>query len=345
MFNKPLVIVVGAGASHDVYGLPLGGKLAEQIARDTDFMFGEYVNRPTRGDPDLFEHVLYKKFHGDRAKLDRYTSAGHKLSAAIGSAVSVDDALYQLSDFPEAVELGKVCIMRRILAAEAASDLKVKPDLGEPSPTAGREGWIEQLFSMAIANHKLADVPHAFKRLTIINFNYDRCIEHYLFWSLKRIGLSTDEAASTVAGLNILRPYGTLGSILPGSRTFLQFGANANSSVSLDLTSRIRTFTESQSLHDTDQLAASLEAAAMIIFLGFGFHPQNLRLLAMPKQQNWRGARTIATAFKVHDANLPELRAAISETMRIDSTRIEFHSMTASTILKELRMKINMAIG
>ncbi|OSI68886.1 hypothetical protein [Bradyrhizobium canariense] len=345
MFNKPLVIVVGAGASHDVYGLPLGGTLAEKIAGDTDFMFAHYVNRPTRGDADLFEHVIYRKFHGDRSKLDLYTSAGHKLAAAIGSAVSVDDALYQLSDFPEAVELGKACIMRRILAAEAASDLKIKPDRGEPSPTAGRDGWIEQLFSLAIANHRLADIPNAFKRLTIINFNYDRCIEHYLFWSLRRIGVPTDEAASTVAGLNILRPYGTLGSVLPSSKSFLQFGADANSSVSLDLTSRIRTFTESQSLHDTDQLAASLEAAAMIIFLGFGFHPQNLKLLAMPQQQTWGSARTIATAFKVHEANLPELRTAIAETMWIEPNRIEFHSMTASTVLKELRMKISMAIG
>jgi hypothetical protein len=123
MFNKQVVLVVGAGASHDKYELPLGGKLASGIAEATNFMFGHIANRPTQGDADLFDEVIYRKFSHDRAKLDLYTDAGHKLSAALGSTISVDDALYQLSDYPEAVQLGKICIMRSILKAERESAL------------------------------------------------------------------------------------------------------------------------------------------------------------------------------------------------------------------------------
>jgi hypothetical protein len=94
MFNKNIVLVVGAGASFDKYGLPLGGQLASSIANDTNFEFGPYVNRPTRGDADLFDSVIYRNFSHDRAKLDLYTDAGHKLTAAIGSTISVDDALH-----------------------------------------------------------------------------------------------------------------------------------------------------------------------------------------------------------------------------------------------------------
>jgi hypothetical protein len=204
MFNKQIVLIVGAGASYDKYGLPLGGELASNIANDTNFEFEQYVNRPTRGDPDLFEQVIWNKFSSNREELNRYTDAGHKLSAAIGSTISLDDALYQLSDYPEAVQLGKICIMRSILKAERNSALKIQPK-GQPEPDAGRDGWIEQIFSMAITNLKLSEIKHAFKRITFINFNYDRCIEHYLFWSLQRIGISSNDAIETVQNLNVIK--------------------------------------------------------------------------------------------------------------------------------------------
>lgn len=39
MFREKTVIVVGAGASFDKYGLPLGGSLARKIATDAKFSF------------------------------------------------------------------------------------------------------------------------------------------------------------------------------------------------------------------------------------------------------------------------------------------------------------------
>jgi hypothetical protein len=47
----------------------------------------------------------------------------------------------------------------------------------------------------------------------------------------------------------------------------------------------------------------------------------------------------------VHEANLPELIAAISKHLRIDGDATETYSMTASEILQKLRMKITMAAG
>jgi hypothetical protein len=158
MFNKEIVLVVGAGASFDKYGLPLGGDLASGIARDTNFFFGHIVNRPIQGDADLFDNVIFSNFSHDRAALDRYTDAGHKLSAAIDSTISIDDALFQLSDYPEAVQLGKICIMRSILKAERNSTLKTDGMTGGLPTDAGRDGWIQQIFSMAITGFKLSEI-------------------------------------------------------------------------------------------------------------------------------------------------------------------------------------------
>jgi hypothetical protein len=65
MFNRPVVFVIGAGASAD-YCMPLGGTLATKIASDSDFWFDHSVSyRPSRGDADLFD-ILLRKFQNDR---------------------------------------------------------------------------------------------------------------------------------------------------------------------------------------------------------------------------------------------------------------------------------------
>jgi hypothetical protein len=345
MFNRQIVLIVGAGASFDKYGLPLGGQLASGIANDTDFVLGPFIaNRPIQGDADLFDSVIYSNFGNNKAALDRYTNAGRKLSAAIRSTISVDDALYQLSDYPEAVQLGKICIMRSILKAERNSTLKTEGASGELPTHAGRDGWIEHIFSMAITGFKLSEITHAFKRITFVNFNYDRCLEHYLFWSLQRLGISSDDASKTIQNLNIIRPYGTLGSAIPGTPSFLKFGAPPPSKP-LDLISRIRTFTESDALHDKEKLSSALVDASLIAFLGFGFHPQNLKLLTLPPDRQLRRAKVLATVVGVDGANLPELTSTLCSTLRIDGETIETHSMTASEMLQKLRMKITMALG
>jgi hypothetical protein len=343
MYNKQVVLIVGAGASFDKYELPLGGQLASGIANDTNFLLGHIANRPIRGDADLFDSVIYSNFSHDRAALDRYTDAGHKLSAAINSTISVDDALFQLSDYPEAVQLGKICIMRSILKAERNSTLRTEGGIGELPTDAGRDGWIEHIFSMAITGFKLNEITHAFKRITFVNFNYDRCIEHYLFWSLQRLGISSDDASKTIQNLNIIRPYGTLGSVIPGTPSFLKFGAPAPSKP-FDLINRIRTFTESDALHDKEKLSSALVDASLIAFLGFGFHPQNLKLLALSPSQQLRKAKVLATVVGVDGANLPELKSTLHHTLRIGS-EVETYNMTASEMLQKLRIKINLALG
>jgi hypothetical protein len=197
---------------------------------------------------------------------------------------------------------------------------------------------------MAITGFRLSELKHAFKKITFVNFNYDRCIEHYLFWSLQRLGLTSDDASETIQALNIIRPYGTLGSIVPGTPSFLQFGAMPRSDP-FDMITRIRTFTESEALHDKENLSRVLVNASSIIFLGFGFHPQNLKLLTLSPTQQLRRAKVLATVLGVHTANLGELTSRLHSALRIDGDRVETHAMTASEMLQNLRMKIDIAVG
>jgi hypothetical protein len=61
-----------------------------------------------------------------------------------------------------------------ILEAESRSVLNVPVDAGHLPPDAGKNGWVEQMFSMAISSLKRSEFrKKAFAQITFINFNYD----------------------------------------------------------------------------------------------------------------------------------------------------------------------------
>ena len=66
----------------------------------------------------------------------------------------------------------------------------------------------------------------------IIDFNYDRSLEHYLFTSLRSLhGRSVDECLEKLAKVPIIHVYGQLGTIpypQPGSREYLPLGGDEN---------------------------------------------------------------------------------------------------------------------
>jgi hypothetical protein len=317
-------------------GCPWGMRSLQKLPKTRSFTF-EYSSTPKTGDPRLYD-LITSHVGRDKEALKRFTAAGHKLAAAILSSISIDDALYQLSELPESVTLGKVCIIRSILKAEGNSNLVLSRETGRLSDSAGRDGWIEQMFSMAVSNLKQSELRYAFNNITFINFNYDRCLEQYLLWSLQRLGVDEGTSAEVVEGLKIIRPYGTLGSSLPGRPTYLAYGYGGHVNT-FDLVSRIRTYTES-ALHDKQQLEQIVLNAGLFVILGFGFHPQNLDLLAVSQNvANRERTRLMATVRGIHQANLDVLRSKLQGALRIGDL-IELHSMTTPEMLQQLRMKI-----
>jgi hypothetical protein len=336
MFEQPTAIIVGAGSGVE-YRMPLGAQLAADVAKAARFHFEHFNPTPTSGDQDLYRILHNRFFHLGKPALDRFTIAGNALSSALSSAVSVDDALYQLSENQEAVTLEKICIFRSILSAESACSMAFSQETGRINETAGRDGWIEQIFSMAITGLKKSELTRAFENVHFINFNYDRCVEHYLFWSFQRIGVDVQDARSIIENLKMIRPYGSLGPVLDATPGHITFGYR-NHIDPFDHIDRIRTYTES-AIHDTEELVNALHGARLILFLGFGFHAQNLGLLQIDRP---RSAYVMATVKKVHADNRPDLRDAIHRTLCTGPEMVELYDMTAPEMLSELRPKITM---
>jgi hypothetical protein len=297
MFSQPIVFVVGAGASAE-FDLPLGFQLKSSIKKALNFVRGAVGS----GDRSMFD-MLGNRFRQDAAK---YHEAATELAARMDEFESIDEALHWFTARAEIVLLGKAEIVRQILLAENRSKL-----FNAETPTLIRanqyeETWLPYFLSMVLGSQtreQAAATP--FQNITIINFNYDRTIEHFLFSRLQtNFGLRDSEAKNATSSLTVIRPYGSVGPLPWQNGTAVQFGnvITTDHDKLLTLAVNVRTFTEQHLSSDLQPLVRSaIEAARFVVFLGFGFHQQNMALLQCTRGESWR--RVLATVLGIDQQN------------------------------------------
>src|SRR5262249_45989783 len=151
---------------------PTGNVLKEQIGegvrlkRDGDYNFGEIILRSIPKNP---------------AWRVSYRDAGRQLAETLSTFPSIDEALHWWRDSKEIVELGKLSIAYFILRAERQSHLQFKPQTGRVEVDNVAHSWFRHFMSIALSGLDRGKAEKAFENVTLINFNYDRTIEHYLF--------------------------------------------------------------------------------------------------------------------------------------------------------------------
>jgi hypothetical protein len=334
LFNKPIVFVIGAGASYE-YGLPLGGTLKDTIAEKVRFRFQRESSYLTGGDQDLLDHI--RRHVSDEEKRNEYTRAGSTLAAAIPSFISIDEALHYLGATPQAVEVGKIAIIQEILRAEGESQLRIDRQRGKPDVDSVDACWMAGLLSMALAEIQRGQLQIAFDKVTFINFNYDRAIEHYLYWALQqRASATPDEARQIVENLHMIRPYGSIGPLSFNVTDPYSFGSTAYFDPFKRI-KNIRTYTEQKPMHDADALGRALVEAQLIVFLGFGYHAANLDLLRTIPATS--AASVLGTVVGIHRENIELISSRITHNMRINRG-VSLLDMNASALLRDLRQRI-----
>ncbi len=152
-----------------------------------------------------------------------------------------------------------------------------------------------------------------FSNIEIINFNYDRCLEHYLPYSLGNYyGVGPAAIRKIMSSLVVHRPYGIAGRLpwQPGETPGVQFGGSDAKDLA-EVVQQVRTFTER--IEEGAELTAlkdSLSAADRIVFLGFAFHRQNVALLAQHGQPH---AEVLATAFGISKSDTSVIETEIEK--------------------------------
>lgn len=306
------VFVLGAGASHDV-GLPVGDGLKTIISRALNFD-KDIHERASGGDFDVLNAI---RLHAQSNKLDinRYLTASHDIAAAMPLQKSIDTYIDQQSHSEEIAFCGKLAIAKGILAAEGASSLNVTTTnvgnsirfdaLDKPLDDKHGTPWYNQMFKMLFNGVKGNDLEERLARITFIIFNYDRCLEQYLYYAFRNVyGLSPEEAQDFVNGMNVFHPYGKVGDLFDAADSpFTSYGRKPEGDGLPNIAFQLRTFAEgtNEVLSEVLAIRESVHNAKQIIFLGFAFHKLNMELISYPGPPS--ASRIFATTLSMSPHN------------------------------------------
>jgi hypothetical protein len=199
---------------------------------------------------------------------------------------------------------GKLAIVSSILEAERKSKLFFERKNVRDSIkfSAIEDTWYVGFYRLLAQQVEKDELGSLFKNVSIVTFNYDRCIEHFLTHALAlNYGLSWEMASKLVEGLPIYRPYGSVGSYF-GSGA-VGFGASPNLQVEV-VSKNVRTYTERiEDQSGLNKIRAAIDNAKVLVFLGFAFHSNNLRVLGEENLYS-PSKRVFATRMGISDSDL-----------------------------------------
>lgn len=280
MITNKTVFVVGAGASREV-DLPVGDRLKKLIADKLDIQL-EYGPRLVKGDPIIYE-ALQNRFGANR--MNAIVDACRSISSGLFLANSIDDYIDMHQD-DQAISLcGKIAIAKCILEAERKSKLFFERKHVDDTINFGgiENTWYAKFFVLLTQQVQRQNLDSIFENVTIITFNYDRCIEHFLVHAIAQLyRTSVEEARERVAQLSIFHVYGSVGKYFGNSHEISEFGKIGLPKIDT-ITTDIRTYCERIEDESTvKNMHAAIAAARRLVFLGTAFHQLNMALITPP---------------------------------------------------------------
>jgi hypothetical protein len=304
MFNRKTLFIIGAGAGADV-SLPVGRALALDIAKRTKVNVAHFGGRLEKGTAD--EDLALSFFEKANGKERDYFAAFELIRKGILLSNSIDDFLNIHEGSPEVVAVGKAAIVRSILHAESESDLFVSPTNANNTLDLQKiyKSWFVKFMQVLGPGRKAPDVERVLDDVSFINFNYDRCLEHFFMHALHLLyGIPKQEATDIVGRAPIIHPYGWVGPL-----DKVPFGGNQHGRHDyLELSKRIKTYTEQVEEEATvSSMQKAIREAECVVFLGFAYHKQNMRLLFQYHEPPTETKPVFATALGMSDADKEEV--------------------------------------
>lgn len=320
----------------------LGQRFNEVIAESVDFYFAQ-GGEQSKGNQLVYEAARRAERRGQWPK-GEVVRAGRMIAEGVRYTKSIDNFIRTHSDKEAIKGVAKVAIAFTILNAERDSALWIDGTKGRRqfrSEDAVRTSWLDDFFGVLqdgiIEQQNLDKI---FEGLTIINFNYDRCVEHFLFQVMRRLFTGKDErdiGDLMSRTLKISHPYGSVGKLpWEGHRDSepVEFGADPTEVDLLALSDRIRTFNEE--IEEGEELRAMRQAlrdADRIVFLGSHFHKQNMELLATRQPEGSGGRPDVyATAFRRPEPDKTIIRRRISGMLAGRGTVVGFSQSCAELL-------------
>lgn len=320
--------------------MPVGSGLANTIR---ERLTEELANNRRGGSTPVIDALSFSGFHG------QHEAAMRRIRDGIVTKESIDDFVHEWGEMPFLADVAKSIIAQCIASAEAGTTLA---DLTTPTRTddygrerlmtnsapdrAGilaslRNTWLGRILRYHNSSANRRSFVEALKDTSFVVFNYDRCVEQYLWHHLTTaLAVPAEDAREVLSSLPILHPFGSIGQ-LPELGGHHPFGADDARYIS-GAPTRIRTYTESADGLVGERVAALMETADKIVFLGFAFHQQNLKLL-FPKERD-RPAEIWGTCLGLRPRQTLEAKAYFNTFSKGEANLV---SMTAADLLEDHR--------
>lgn len=321
--KRQTVLILGAGASK-VFGLPLGSELRDKITRDLEIKFGDFGRNLESGSYEIVEalRVINRTPEGQAGNISPHRAAAVEIAEAMPFSSSIDEYIERHSDDPLKAVCAKLAIAKNILEAERSSSLYVDSRFGQSGlPQDAANTWLAHFLRDLTSGRTRANISEAFSNLYVVNFNYDRCFEQFLFEWLQAIyRVDRQAAASIVAGLKVYHPYGRLAPLDWEQNKGVKYGAQVETHRLIAMAEQIRTYSEASEPETGIELVKEkFSSASSVVFLGFGFHQQNIDLLTVQgprKSSMWCYATTCAVSrpsWNIHQGRIKEMLAIAPE--------------------------------
>lgn len=281
MIRTETTLIVGAGANCEIE-MPDGAEMLSRIAAGFDFerLGTEVQTRDMVALANIFQE------NADRLKTsyEALIEAGQTIKQASRVTTSIDAVLEQYgSDNPNVIAAGKIALAFYTLQNEQRSVLAPEPRDAGDLPLRGSENWLFQLGQLITKGVPRSQAEQCFDKLSIVCFNYDRAIEHYLPWVVSMaFGMDLEEARMLVSThLRIVHPYGSPGTLpwIFGAGEPCEWGEQEPEDW-LALAKNIYTASErNRDKRFSSFLMAEIAQGKRLGFLGFGFDPMNTSML------------------------------------------------------------------
>jgi hypothetical protein len=344
--HRKTVFVIGAGASKEA-NLPTGSELKEKISYLLDITFD--FSRQISGDRLITDalRIHVQGPGGQRGDINPHLEQAWFIRDAMPLAISIDNFIDAHRDNEKVALCGKLAIVRSMLDAEKNSLLYFEKSRQDSNINfiSLDEAWYLSFFQLLTENCQKDNLKERFESVTLIIFNYDRCIEHFMFHALRNYyRISQAEAADIVKCISIYHPYESVGS-LPwfDSRDSMEFGAEPYGEQLLRLAGKIKTFTEGTDPNSSDilKIRSHMSVTERLVFMGFAFHELNMQLIVPDKHEDRKGIppKCYATTYLISKSDEEVIRQQIDNLYGL-AINTKMEHLTCNKFITEFRRSL-----
>lgn len=341
MFRANTVFILGAGSSFD-FGFPLGADLKSEVAATLSH------KRDTLGNLKISEsgsRILSSVLQAKQLTEQEVLKAAEMIRGGVCLTSSIDHFLWLHSGNVAVSACAKAAIAHLIYEKEnSCSKLRHLKRDEQRKTNEFDKTWAQPFCEICFEGVAAAELEEALSRVKFINFNYDRCVERLMMLAIQALyALPASDAFALANSVDVIHPYGSLGS-LDGNASFGQGGKRDP----FELSSGLKTFSER--LEDeglVDKIKTTVADAETLVFMGFGYHKQNIEMLV--PMTNSKRKRVIGTAKNVAAEAQQVLKLKLESgfalnfgpTNRVSvspEARVSFMDCDCATLLYEHRL-------